>query len=551
MNRNHYAVALLSALVVVGGTSAHALTATPSPTPTPTYVSELPEITFQPSQAFSVARNPEFMDVADFNRDGLPDIVISSPTSKKVSILLSDGLGSFSTGVSAGPVGKYLRSVAAGDIDGDGIVDVAVIDNLGDDVFIFLGNGDGSLKPPTALATKRMPWGIAIGQLDGQPGNDLAVTNQLDNTASIFFNRNTGHTSFAGPSNFPVSTKPGQLISGDFNDDGFTDLVALNTGNLGSNDVTELIGNGSGGFQSKGNFLVKEGARQMTVGDFNGDGFPDIAIVNGIASTHQVFTSAFTVLLSDGLGFFSQAVTIDVDCAVVLTVDVCMPKAIAAGDFDRDGNVDIAVGVSLANAVFIYAGNGDGTADFVGQPVPLAAVPNFMVAADFDDDGRLDLAVSESATGYTPANVQLLQNTSPFPPTPTLAPFVTPSGTVRPPVTPSKNQGQICSDDDECFTGFCEQERCCDRACNGQSERCDVDPNPGTCVTVPTPMPSPTPKPTGGGGAFVSRSGGCSADNGNGTPLGATAVLLVPGALWLGRRRILVRALAPARRRLR
>lgn len=522
-------------------------------------------VKFDEVTPYEVAKSPEFFAVADMNGDDVPDLVVSSPTSQKVSVL-TGGAGGFTAVLSAGPflASKLakLEGLATGDLDGDGRPDVAVAESGTNQVIVLIGHDDGSLSNPVFVQTGRKPWGVAVGQFSDSSCNDMAVTNQTDNNVSMFFNRcnGNGRASFAPPISFPTSKKPGLLFNGDFNLDDNQDLLSINTGNAGANDATELLGVGLGNFQNHGNFVLGDGVQQVITADFNDDGIPDIASANGRITT-RVFSRSFTVLLGDGNGFFSRSNNFPVDCTQ-LNPDpdvgrLCIPIGIAAGDYNLDGILDLAVAVAYVNKILIYAGNGDGSFDLIGEPIDIGGTPTFMAAADFDDDGRIDFVVATRFDTLSSDAIHLFLNNTDFPATPTptrtptgpiMPPLATATGSVRPPVTPSKQNGDLCGGEDECFSGFCEQGRCCNRACNGVTESCNQNP-PGTCL--PKVIPTRTPTTGGTGSTLIGRSSGCSTDDRGSSPWSPFAVVFVPAALWLGRRRNVSPARVPIRTRTR
>jgi hypothetical protein len=118
----------------------------------------------------------------------------------------------------------------------------------------------------------------------------------------------------------------------------------------------------------------------VAAGDFNGDGFPDLAVANESDDT-------VSILLNNGSGAFSAGHTIPVQSS---------PTAIVTGDFNGDGKLDLAVANSGSNTVSILLGNGDGTFVHAGD-VPVGQSPAAIIAADFNGDGKLDLAVANKA----------------------------------------------------------------------------------------------------------------------------------------------------------
>ena len=183
---------------------------------------------------FSAGTIPYSVAVRDFNGDGIPDIVTANAGSNSVTILLGNGAGGFSAAAgSPFAVGTNPSSVAVGDFNGDGIPDLVTANYAGDTVTILLGNGSGGFSAAT-----------------GSP--------------------------------FSVGTNPVWFAVGDFNGDGIPDLA---TANGGSNNVTVLLGNGSGGFSAAtgSTFSVGKNPASVAVADFNGDGLEDLAVANAWA----------------------------------------------------------------------------------------------------------------------------------------------------------------------------------------------------------------------------------------------------------------------------
>ncbi|MDZ8188644.1 MAG: FG-GAP-like repeat-containing protein, partial [Nostoc sp. ChiSLP02] len=179
--------------------------------------------------------------------------------------------------------------------------------------------------------------------------------------------------SFATASNFTVGTNPISITVEDFNGDGNLDLV---TANSTSNNVSVLLGNGTGGFATASNFITGSRPFSVTVEDFNGDGNLDLAVANYNSNTTSV-------LLGNGTGGF--------DTATNFTVGT-RPTSVTAADFDGDGNVDLAVANRTTNNVSVLLGNGTG--DFgTASNFTVGSSPQSVTAADFNGDNNLDLVV--------------------------------------------------------------------------------------------------------------------------------------------------------------
>ena len=185
---------------------------------------------------------------------------------------------------------------------------------------------------------------------------------------------------------FSTGFRPSWVMAGDFNKDGIIDIATVNQ--CGSDpacasggSVSILLGKPDGTFQTAVDYPTGSGGlpRFGMVGDFNGDGIPDIAVANLGANT-------ISILLGKGDGTFQPHVDYAVGSG---------PLSIAAGDFNGDGKVDLAVANSGSNSISILLGNRDGTfqthVDFA-----TSFAPQSVATADFNGDGHLDLVVADS-----------------------------------------------------------------------------------------------------------------------------------------------------------
>ncbi len=154
-------------------------------------------------------------------------------------MLLGNGDGTFQSPVDYG-AGRYPGSIATGDLDGDGALDLAVANYSDNDVSVLLGNGDGTLQSPVDYGVANGPTSIATGDLDGDGALDLAVTKLRDighDNLSVLLGNGDG--TFQSPVDYPVGTQPRSLATGDLNGDGALDLAVANSG---SDNVSVLIG---------------------------------------------------------------------------------------------------------------------------------------------------------------------------------------------------------------------------------------------------------------------------------------------------------------------
>src|SRR2546428_14468 len=202
-----------------------------------------------------------------------------------------------------------------------------------------------------------------------------------------FPNAALGQTvSFTPAATFGVGTHPQSVAVGDFNGDGKPDLAVANAG---SDTVSVLLGNGDGTFQAARTVAAGSGPVFLAVGDFNGDGKPDLAVADYVfAADYACFrcsrSTTYSVLLGNGDGTFSAARTLGVGSG---------PWSVAVGDFNRDGKLDLAVANFSSSTVSVLLGNGDGTFQ-AAQTVAAGTSPISVAVADFNGDGKPDLAVA-------------------------------------------------------------------------------------------------------------------------------------------------------------
>jgi uncharacterized repeat protein (TIGR01451 family) len=205
---------------------------------------------------------------------------------------------------------------------------------------------------------------------------------------SLSFPTNSGAVDFTSPKTYPVGASPSAVIIGDFNGDGKPDIAVANSG---SRNVSILLGNGDGTFLAAVNFDAGNSPSVLAVGDFNGDGKLDLAVFQA-GNASNATAGAISILLGNGDGTFQTPKTTG------LTV---LASVMAVGDFNAGKKSDIVVEnfdpTSQNSSLDLYAANGDGTF----QPARQIAVPNLtfgnVAVADFNKDSKADLAVCTSA----------------------------------------------------------------------------------------------------------------------------------------------------------
>ena len=344
----------------------------------------------QTSTSLTAGTGPAFVVTGDFNGDGVPDLAVANGTGNNVTVLIGDGMGGFtaSTG-SPFAVGSNPVYIAVGDFNGDGKQDLAVA-NLNDNtVTILLGDGMGGFAPATAspITAGTGPDSVAIGDFNGDGIQDLAVSNFTSSGVTILLGNGQGGFAATIGSPLTVGTNPGAVTTADFNGDGFLDLAIAN---FHDNTVTVLLGNGSGVFTPPmgSPFAAGTGAFYISAGDFNGDGFQDLAIANYNGNN-------VTVLLGNGMGGFTAATGSPIGVGT-------NPGSLVVSDLNGDGIPDLAVTNFTDGTVSVLKGSSTGTfTALTNSPFSARAQPDSVTAADFNGDGITDLVVANRGGGLT------------------------------------------------------------------------------------------------------------------------------------------------------
>ncbi len=355
--------------------------------------SQSPLFTQAPGPPITVAGGPSNVVVGDMNKDGKPDLVVTSEQSRTITVLLGVG-GSEArfrgTGSGAVAVSDSPGEVVLGDVNGDTNLDLAFVTHDSYGVTILLGDGKGGLtlapNSPIAMKNGQHPHthGLAMGDLNRDGKLDLVTVNNEDNDVSVAFGDGRGNFTHAAGSPFAVGPSPYPLALGDVNNDGHPDIVATTTATGPrraqqlpfSRALTLLLADGRGGFRSSLLPLRTGQPWFVVIGDINGDRKPDL-----VATHHD--QRELTALIGDGSGNFKDASSSPFNFGH-------NAFHMVLADVNRDGKPDVLAAAGEGVSVML----GDGRGGF--SPAPhspyLTGRGTWRFAmSDVNGDGKLDV----------------------------------------------------------------------------------------------------------------------------------------------------------------
>lgn len=313
--------------------------------------------------------------LVDVDSDDVADLVYLISD----SLIVHQGVGDGTFGPDLFATTVFPTAAEIGDIDGDGEIDVAVVDGNAGTVEVVFGDGEGNFDlDPLAYGFKSLPSTLAVYDLDGAFGDEVLVSQAAG--LSVFVSDGQGFPT--GDSGFGTQGNMRSIVGGDFDSDGDPDVAYIRVPLAGP--VVEMrLGNGDGSFSSVV-AVDHDGSdpRAVTSGDFDGDGDDDLAYVDSTADV-------LYVQLGNGAAGFAAATASATDSA---------PSRLVAADFTGDGTVDVAVGHTGANTIWAFANDGSGA---FADPVEIgvAATVDSLALGFANDDGVPDMVSSNVDSG--------------------------------------------------------------------------------------------------------------------------------------------------------
>ncbi|CAF1042277.1 unnamed protein product [Adineta steineri] len=325
--------------------------------------------------------------VNDFNGDNHLDIAVTNCDYNIVNIWSGIGNGSFDFKTTFSTGGSCPVSIDVGDFNRDGLIDFVVVNADSYDIVTLFANTNGTFQVKQTLTGNGIfPSSVVVGDYNNDDYLDLAVASNYN--ILIFFGNNNGK--FGKPLRFCTGICQGLLsiAVGDFNNDGRLDLAATDHSGPGTSTLLDsayiLLNNGSGYFNTLMSYAVGKlsSPTSITVDDFNNDNQMDLVVVNN-------YNYNVVILLGNTNGTFLTQMPYS-------TGSFSAPYSVIAGDLNNDGQQDFAVTNVYTNNIGVFFGIGNGsfhaqTSLFTGA----SSAPNALASGDFNGDGKLDLVMSD------------------------------------------------------------------------------------------------------------------------------------------------------------
>lgn len=326
-----------------------------------------------------IDRDPWAVRVAQMDPDATPDLVLSAGPgcrdgclrNGEVTVLLNRGLMDLG-GYRTAPVDEKPVALTPIDLDGDGLTDLAVANEDGNNVSLLRNRGDGYLEASGEFRDSR-PVAIAGGDVDDDGDEDLIVGNEGNFTS---LHRNNGDGSFSEPEVVIGNRRLAEVALSDMDGDGDADVVLLSM--LLGGSVEVALNQGDGSFSSPTGQTTGDRPRAMALADIDGDGDQDVL-------TADEDERGMSILSNDGTAGLSSTGFVPIANS--------RPVAIASSDLDGDGDPDVVVGDTGRNRFHVFENQ---SGDFVLTSSLISPREVKKIAlSDIDGDGHDDLVSTD------------------------------------------------------------------------------------------------------------------------------------------------------------
>ncbi|MCK6446031.1 MAG: VCBS repeat-containing protein [Planctomycetes bacterium] len=324
-----------------------------------------------------VDAGPRAITIADADSDGALDVVVGCTVGRTVDVWNGDGHGNFATKVVL-RAGVSPNVVHAADRNADGRIDLLTTSTEGPVVCSLLARPHGSFESTFPQRLGAPAVATISADFDGDQSPDLVSAHAA--SGEVRFSPSPTGPAFAPTGIYPVGFAPRLLAAADYDGDGALDVACVGPGT-----ARVLRGDGAGNFTLGSTSTVNFDPCELTVGDTNGDGLPDLVVASA-----DVAGSALDLLRSDGVGGFLPASSIAVGS---------WQDGAALGDWDGDGALDLVVSLPTLGQVRLLLGDGHG--GFAASETWPLGSPGDVVLGYFDEDDALDVAAITGARSVT------------------------------------------------------------------------------------------------------------------------------------------------------
>jgi hypothetical protein len=341
-------------------------------------------------------KGTRWVTVADVNHDGKPDILVANADAGTISVLLGDGEGQFRQAPGSPVAAGHLpNDIAVADMNGDGNPDLVIADHQSPYITILLGDGKGGFHTasgsPFDVHSNPHPHAVVAADFNSDGKPDVATDSWAENRIELLLGDGEGGIRLPGRY-FNVGHRPYErLRSADFNRDGLPDIV---TTNLDDGTVTILLGDGRGGFREAPGSPIPAGAKpwQVYVGDLNGDGNSDLAIIPYQRDIAGPSENVVTILAGDGRGAFKLMP------GTPLPLGDCRgPNSITAGDLDGNGGQTVVVACAQSRSLMLYDRSRGGK--YTASSMPFKGGWGSVATAHLTADRRGELITANADDG--------------------------------------------------------------------------------------------------------------------------------------------------------
>jgi hypothetical protein len=295
-----------------------------------------------------------------------------------ISVLRGNGDGTFAAVESYPSGGRALNRIVVTDVDGDGIVDIATSHLRSQSAAVLHGRSDGTFESPVVFAAGATPVTLAVADVNGDSHPDLISANEgVDSAApNLTFLLATAEGSFLASEQLLDAADPVAAAVADFDSDGVADIAV---GAKQSRQVVIFRGSRDASNTAAIFVSLEDEPRDLVATDFDRDGRSDIAVLSA---------GEVAFLFAEGAGLVLPPITV--------LLPSLAGAVLAPGDFDGDGDVDLAIGRPRMPYAIDIVRNDGGRGFTALAPFEVAGPISVVAAGDFDGNGRDDLAVNSA-----------------------------------------------------------------------------------------------------------------------------------------------------------